>query len=57
MVSIFTQQVDDPAICLVHTGKGELISAELAKLLNPVDPATFHQYRLPANFRRRDPLS
>jgi len=49
-VSTFTQQVVDPSICLVHTGKGERIPEELARLLNPVDPATFHQYRLPANF-------
>ena len=49
MMSKFTQQVDDPSMCLVRSGRGERISAELARLLNPVDPATFHQYRLPAN--------
>lgn len=47
-MSNFTQDVADPLICIVRTGRGERIAGELAKLLNPVDPATFHQYRLRA---------
>ncbi len=47
-MSVFTQQIDDPAVCIVHTGRGERVPQELAALLNPVNPATFHQYRLRA---------
>jgi mannose-6-phosphate isomerase-like protein (cupin superfamily) len=43
----FTQRVDDPSICIVRTRKGERIAGKLAELLNPVDPKTFHEYRLP----------
>lgn len=39
----------DPSICIVHLGQGERIGPDLAELLNPVDPATFHIYRLPAD--------
>jgi mannose-6-phosphate isomerase-like protein (cupin superfamily) len=42
-------QIDDPSICVVHAGQGQRIEGQLAELLNPVDPKTFHQYRLPAN--------
>jgi mannose-6-phosphate isomerase-like protein (cupin superfamily) len=42
-------QITNPAICVVHTAKGQHIESTLAALLNPVDPRTFHQYRLPAN--------
>jgi mannose-6-phosphate isomerase-like protein (cupin superfamily) len=49
MSSSFTQEVDDPSICIVRAGRGERVSQELARLLNPVSPASFHQYRLPAN--------
>jgi mannose-6-phosphate isomerase-like protein (cupin superfamily) len=42
-------QIDDPLICVVHTAQGQRIEGKLAELLNPVDPRTFHQYRLPAN--------
>lgn len=48
-MSVFTQQIDDPSLCIVHTQNMQCMSAELAALLNPVNPATFHQYRLPAN--------
>ena len=40
--------IGDPSICVVRLGQGERVSGELAALLNPVDPATFHVYRLPA---------
>ena len=49
MSSSFRPEVGDPSICIVHTGRGERMSQELAQLLNPVLPASFHQYRLPAN--------
>lgn len=45
-MSQFTQHVEDPSICIVHTGRGQRITGELAKLLNPVEPTTFHEYRL-----------
>jgi mannose-6-phosphate isomerase-like protein (cupin superfamily) len=41
--------IDDPSICVVRTAQGERITGQLAEWLNPVDPKTFHQYRLPAN--------
>jgi mannose-6-phosphate isomerase-like protein (cupin superfamily) len=41
--------IDDPTLCVVHTGKGQRITGLLAQMLNLVDPSTFHQYRLPAN--------
>ena len=33
----------------MRAGRGERVPAELAALLNPVDPATFHIFRLPAD--------
>ncbi len=42
-------QISDPGVCIVHAGRGQRIEGQLAELLNPVDPRTFHQYRLPAN--------
>src|SRR5947209_19749719 len=39
----------DPGICLVRLGKGERVSPELQRLLNPVDPGSLHEYRLPAS--------
>ena len=48
-MSAFAQNVDDPALCIVRTGRGERVCQELAALLNPVDPSTFHRFRLPAN--------
>ena len=41
-------QGTDPGICIVRFSQGARICGQLADLLNPVDPATFHQYRLPA---------
>ena len=41
--------IDDPRICVVHTGEGESPAGALAEMLNPVDPSTFHILRLPAN--------
>jgi mannose-6-phosphate isomerase-like protein (cupin superfamily) len=41
-------QILDPSICIVHTARGQRIEGQLADLLAPVDPKTFHQYRLPA---------
>ena len=43
------QGITDPAICVVRVRKGERITGKLAELLNPIDPATLHEYRLPAN--------
>jgi mannose-6-phosphate isomerase-like protein (cupin superfamily) len=43
------EAIADPAICIVRLAQGERPSAELRALLNPVDPGTFHEYRLPAN--------
>jgi mannose-6-phosphate isomerase-like protein (cupin superfamily) len=40
--------LEDPALCAVRLGRGERVPARLAALLNPVDAATFHVYRLPA---------
>ena len=40
--------LDNPALCIVHTRAGELISPELAALLDPIDPTTLHEYVLPA---------
>ena len=45
----FTQDVYDPGICIVHARRGRRIEGRLAELLNPVDPATFEEYRLPAH--------
>jgi mannose-6-phosphate isomerase-like protein (cupin superfamily) len=39
----------DPTLCIVRLGHGERVSPELRALLNPVDPSSFHEYRLPAN--------
>jgi mannose-6-phosphate isomerase-like protein (cupin superfamily) len=41
--------LSDPGICVVRAGQGERVPVELATRLRPVDPATFHIYRLPAN--------
>ena len=40
-------QIEDPSICVVRLRKGERIGGKLAGLLNPVDPASFHEFRLP----------
>jgi mannose-6-phosphate isomerase-like protein (cupin superfamily) len=36
--------------CIIHTHRGERVGTQLAALLDPVDAATFHEYRLPPNF-------
>lgn len=41
--------VQDPSLCIVRLREGQRTSPELARLLKPVDPASFHEYRLPAN--------
>jgi mannose-6-phosphate isomerase-like protein (cupin superfamily) len=43
------QSIDDPRVCVVRVRQGERIEGQLAEMLNPVDPATFHEFRLPAN--------
>lgn len=40
--------IDDPDLCIIHTRAGERISATLATVLDPVDPATLHEYVLAA---------
>jgi len=42
-------RIDDPLICVVRIRRGERISGELAELLHPVAPTTFHEFRMPAN--------
>lgn len=37
-----------PGLCIVRYSAGERIPSELAARLLPVDPQTFHVYRLPA---------
>jgi mannose-6-phosphate isomerase-like protein (cupin superfamily) len=39
---------EDPSLCVVRLGRGERVPDALAALLEPVDPGTFHVYRLPA---------
>lgn len=48
-MSHVAEGIHDPAACIIRIRKGERISGKLAELLNPVDPKTFHEYRLPAN--------
>jgi mannose-6-phosphate isomerase-like protein (cupin superfamily) len=40
--------IDNPDLCVVRTRAGERISAELAAVLDPIDPTSFHEYVLPA---------
>jgi mannose-6-phosphate isomerase-like protein (cupin superfamily) len=42
-------RITDPALCVVRLARGERPSAGLRALLNPVDPGSFHEYRLPAH--------
>ncbi|HEY8665711.1 MAG TPA: hypothetical protein VIL86_03555 [Tepidisphaeraceae bacterium] len=42
-------QIEDPGICIIRIRAGEKIAPKLAGLLHPVDPATFHEYRLGAH--------
>lgn len=48
-MSVVAEQIHDPGLCVVRLGQGERPSQELRAVLNPVDPGTFHEYRLPAN--------
>ena len=48
-MSSVAERINDPSLCVVHIGKGERITGLLAELLNPVNSASFHEYRLPAN--------
>jgi len=41
--------IDDPSVCVVRLRQGQRADGPLAELLNPVDSATLHEYRLPAN--------
>jgi mannose-6-phosphate isomerase-like protein (cupin superfamily) len=43
------EAIVDPRICVVRTRQGERIRGQLAELLNPVDPKTFHEFTLPAS--------
>ncbi len=43
------ESITDPSLCVVRSGQGERVPPELAELLNPVNPSTFHVYRLPPN--------
>ena len=42
-------RLDNPSRCVVRLGAGERIEGLLAELLNPVNPTSLHEYRLPAN--------
>lgn len=48
MTHSVAQNIEDPGLCVIRTRKGERIGGPLAEWLNPVDPTTFHEYRLPA---------
>ncbi|MBM3213306.1 cupin domain-containing protein [Candidatus Poribacteria bacterium] len=39
----------DPSLCIVRLSRGERIREPMSALLNPIDPASLHEYRLPAN--------
>lgn len=39
--------VKEPVECIIKLGDGERISGQLAEELDPIDPATLHQYVLP----------
>jgi mannose-6-phosphate isomerase-like protein (cupin superfamily) len=42
------ERIDNPGICVARLGQGELISEVLCGLLNPVDPTSFHVFKLAA---------
>ena len=42
-------RITDPSMCIVRMGQGERVSAALAELLDPIDSATLHVYRLKAD--------
>ena len=44
-----TFQIADPSLCIVRVSEGERVAGRLKELLNPIDPGTLHEYRLPAN--------
>ena len=48
-MSSVIERISDPLLCVVRMRKGERISDLLAELLNPVNPESLHEYRLPAN--------
>jgi len=48
-ISSVAEKLNDPLRCVVRIGKGERIKGLLAQLLNPVNPESFHEYRLPAH--------
>lgn len=41
--------VNNPDLCIIHTRSGERIGPQLAAMLDPIDPATFHEYVLAPN--------
>jgi quercetin dioxygenase-like cupin family protein len=41
--------IDNTDVCIIHTRTGERIGDTLAALLDPVDPATLHEYVLAAH--------
>ena len=43
------ERIEDPSICVVGLRRGERVAGALAEMLRPVDPASLHEYRLPAN--------
>jgi mannose-6-phosphate isomerase-like protein (cupin superfamily) len=47
-MSMIAETICDPGICVVRLGRGERPGGALREALNPVDPASFHVYRLPA---------
>ena len=48
-MSLIVERIDHPSLCVVPVSRGGRITGLLAELLNPVDPSSFHEYRLPAN--------
>jgi mannose-6-phosphate isomerase-like protein (cupin superfamily) len=40
--------IDNPDLCIVRTRAGQRIGPTLAAALDPIDPATLHEYVLPA---------
>jgi hypothetical protein len=47
-MNIDQPHTDDLDLRVAHTHKKQMIEKRLATLQEPVDPATFHQYVLPA---------
>jgi mannose-6-phosphate isomerase-like protein (cupin superfamily) len=42
------ENIKDPAICVARASDGGRIHPDVTVLLNPVDPESFHVFRLPA---------